>query len=260
MATVQLRLENDGNVEIRSIDYERPVTIVFPPGTTVIDASVLESEPGDLGLNMTWQDNRATLSTNLLNPKDRAIFRFIVVEPSQRWIEIQADERIVGLSDPALIYLASLAPGSQRTMRQALDVIADALTAGLCDHVSMPWAALRFQHTQAVRAVLMQRYSPKTANKILSALKQTLRTAWNLGLLTAEEYQRAVALKPVSGEQPDAAILALLRVGGLHRSEVAGLQLADYNKTTQAMSIRGKRNRVRILPIEDRGALEALSD
>ncbi len=191
---------------------------------------------------------------------------------------------------PALVYLASLAPGSRRTMRQALDVIAGTLTGGMCDHVSMPWPLLRFQHTQAVRSVLMERYSPKTANKMLSALKQTLRMAWNLGFVNAEEYQRAVALKPVSSERPeaaagralsfgewtalfavcrddpsisgarDAAILALFRVGGLRRSELANLQISAYNSITQALTIRGKRNRIRVVPIEDQGALDAISD
>ncbi len=175
-------------------------------------------------------------------------------------------------------------------MRQALDVIAATLTGDLCNHVSLPWGLLRFQHTQAVRSVLMERYSARTANKMLSALKQTLRMAWNLGFVSAEEYQRAVALKPVSSERPeaaagralsfgewtalfavcradpsisgarDAAILALFRVGGLRRSEVAGLQLSDFNMASLTVTIRGKRNRVRTLPIEDEGALDALSD
>jgi len=30
--------------------------------------------------------------------------------------------------------------------------------------------------------------------------------AWNLGFVSAEEYQRAVALKPVSSERPEAAV------------------------------------------------------
>ena len=206
------------------------------------------------------------------------------------FVDLVPANQVPSSEHPALVYLASLAPGSRRTMRQALDVVASILTAGLCDHLTMPWVHLRFQHTQAVRSVLMERYSPKTANKMLSALKQTLKVAWNLGYLTAEEYQRAVSLKPVVGEQPeaaagralsfgewaalfttcwndptisgtrDAAILAILRVGGLRRAELAQLQLADYNRTTQTLTIKGKRSRVRILPIEDRGALDALGD
>ena len=116
--------------------------------------------------------------------------------PPPTFVDLVPANQVPSSEHPALVYLASLAPGSRRTMRQALDVVAGILTADLCDHLTMPWVLLRFQHTQAVRSVLMERYSPKTANKMLSALKQTLKVAWNLGYLTAEEYQRAVSLKP----------------------------------------------------------------
>ena len=192
--------------------------------------------------------------------------------------------------NPSLVYLASLAPGSRRTMRQALDVVAQILTAGVCDHRTLPWGLLRFQHTQAVRSVLASQYSAATANKMLSALKQTLRTAWSLEYMSAEEYQRAVDLKAVRGEQPDAAagralsfgewlglfsacqadgspsgvrdaaIIALLKIAGLRRSEVAALQRENFNQNTQTLTIHGKRNKVRTVPIEDQGALDALSD
>lgn len=192
--------------------------------------------------------------------------------------------------NPALVYLASLATGSRRTMRQALDTIATTLTAGRCDHVTLPWGALRFQHTQAVRSALQEKYNAATANKMLSALRQTLRNAWNLGYLSAEEYQRAVDLKPVSGEQPeaavgralkfgewvallsvctaddspagvrDAAMIALFKIAGLRRAEMAALNLADYDKTNQAITVRGKRNKIRVIPLEDTGALDALAD
>lgn len=192
--------------------------------------------------------------------------------------------------NPSLVYLASLAPGSRRTMCQALDVIADILTAGGCDHRTLPWGALRFQHTQAVRAALAERYSAATANKMVSALKQTLRAAWSLGYMSAEEYQRATDLKAIRGENPDvaagralsfgewmglfsacqaddgpagvrdAAIIALLKIAGLRRSEVASLHLNDFDLPTRTLTIQGKRNKIRTVPIEDAGALDALSD
>jgi site-specific recombinase XerD len=192
--------------------------------------------------------------------------------------------------NPAIVYLAGLSTGSRRTMRQALDVIAGILTANTCDHRTLPWGALRFQHTQAVRSVLMERYGPATANKMLSALRNTLRTAWNLNYMNAEEYQRAVNLKTVIGEQPeaaagralthgewiallaacsrdsspagarDAAIIALLKVTGLRRAELAALQLEDYNQVTQTLTVQGKRKKVRTIPLENQGALDALSD
>lgn len=191
---------------------------------------------------------------------------------------------------PALVYLASLAPGSRRTMRQALDVIAGILTAGRYDHRTLPWGALRFQHVQAARSVLMARYSAATANKMLSALRQTLRMAWRLGYLSAEEYERVADIQPVSGEKPDAAagralsfgewtalfavcaadagpagvrdaaLIALLKVCGLRRAEVAALRLEDYDQTMGTLRVRGKRNKTRIVPIEDNGAKDALAD
>lgn len=192
--------------------------------------------------------------------------------------------------NPALVYLASLAAGSRRTMRQALDTIAQILTQGGCDHVTLPWGAIRFQHTQAVRSALQERYEAATANKILAALRQTLRTAWNLGYLSAEEYQRAINFKAVIGEKPeaavgralkfgewtalfavcaadesptgvrDAALIALFKIAGLRRAEMAALNLEDYDQTTHNLTIHGKRNKTRVVPVEDAGALAALGD
>src|SRR5215212_7146629 len=200
------------------------------------------------------------------------------------WQGIPADR------NPALVYLASLAAGSRRTMRQALNVVAEILTVGRCDLVTLPWNSLRFQHTQAVRSALQERYTATTANKMLAALRQTLRAAWNLGYLTAEEYQRAVDLKPITGEQPeaatgralkfgewvallsictaddspagvrDAAMIALFKIAGLRRAEIAALNLADYDREYKTLTVRGKRNKTRVIPIEDAGALDALAD
>lgn len=67
--------------------------------------------------------------------------------------------------DPVAVYLAGLSPSSRRTMRQALDTIArlglgkETVTAR-----SVPWAQLRFQHTQALRSALAERYAHSTAN------------------------------------------------------------------------------------------------
>lgn len=58
----------------------------------------------------------------------------------------------------------------------------------------------------------------------------------------------------------DAAIIALLKIAGLRRAEVAALHLADFNRTTQTLTVQGKRNKTRTVPIEDKGALDALSD
>src|SRR5947209_4680910 len=85
--------------------------------------------------------------------------------------------------NPAAVYLARLAPGSRRTMRGALDTIAGILTSGRQDAAALDWATLRYQHTQAIRAALADRYQPAMANKCLAALRGTLKECWRLGLV-----------------------------------------------------------------------------
>jgi len=219
-----------------------------------------------------------------LLPPNQTVVRLTASTALAPALNIPADH------NPALIYLASLAAGSRRTMRQALDMIANILTTRECDHMTLPWGALRFQHTQAVRAVLQEKYEAATANKMLSALRQTLRAAWNLGYMSAEEYQRAINFKAVTGEKPeaavgralkfgewvalfgtcatdespagvrDAAVIALFKIAGLRRAETASLNREDYDPVEHNLTVRGKRNKTRTVPIEDAGALDALAD
>lgn len=188
--------------------------------------------------------------------------------------------------NPAAVYIASLpAKTGQRTQAQALRVIASIL-GGTLD--TLNWSALRYQHTAAIRSRLIQSYAPATANKILSALRQTLKQAWLLGQMTAEEYGRAVELDPVTGEtlpagrelstgeirtlldtcrsdtntmagSRDAAIIALMYTAGPRRDEVVNLNLADYDPTTGKLIITGKRNKQRTTYIIN-GAAKALDE
>jgi len=101
---------------------------------------------------------------------------------------------------PAAVYLARLAPGSRRTMRTALNVMAAMLTSGAADAQTLDWSAVRYQHAQAVRSRLVERYKPATVNKALSALRGVLREAWRLGLVNSEDYRRTADLEAVKGE------------------------------------------------------------
>ena len=186
----------------------------------------------------------------------------------------------------AAIYIASLpAETGKRTQEQALRVVAQALGV---DFERVNWSALRYQHTAAVRARIAQSYSPASANKILSALRQTLKQAWLLGQMTAEEYSRAIELEPVTGETlptgrelsqgeiltlmttcqadpntnagtRDAAIIALLYAAGLRRDEVVKLSVENYDPETGKLVLTGKRNKQRTADITN-GAADALQD
>src|SRR5579871_5700278 len=94
--------------------------------------------------------------------------------------------------NPAAVYLASLGSNqSRRTMRAALDTIAGVLSNGQDTITTFPWGALRFQHTQAVRAALSEKYAPATANKMLSALRGVVEKAYKLGYMSPDDYAKA---------------------------------------------------------------------
>src|SRR5258708_39860301 len=80
--------------------------------------------------------------------------------------------------NPAAIYLASLGSElSRQTMLAALDTIAQIISNGGNTVATLQWGALRFQHTQAIRAALSARFKHTTANKMLSALRGVIKVA-----------------------------------------------------------------------------------
>ena len=190
--------------------------------------------------------------------------------------------------NPAAVYLASLGPGSRRTMQQALDVTARLLTEDQIDALALNWAALHYQHTQTVRTALAERYRPATANKMLYALKGVLKEAWRLGQMDAETYHRAVDLKSIKArtlpagralssseirslfeacdkeECParvrDASLVAVLYGTGLRRSEVVGLDFMDFNSETGEIVVRGGKGRKDRIVYAPEGTIEALKD
>lgn len=189
---------------------------------------------------------------------------------------------------PSIVYLARLSATSRRVMGAALESIASLLTGGKLDARALPWGELRYQHTQALRTKLAERFAPATANQHLSALRGVLKEAWRLGQLDQESYARAVDLEAVRGETlpagreldsgelralfdvvlgeggalaaRDAALLSLLYGGGLRRSEAVSLDVADYDSNTGAITIRhGKGNKARIAYATN-GGKKALDD
>ena len=209
--------------------------------------------------------------------------------------QLPADRR------PDLVYLAHLSPSGRRTQAHALQLVADIVfSASMRPHAldNFPWHMLRYQHTQTIRArlisdVLVQTgsnkgkpISPAFANKVLAALRGVLREAWRLGLMSAEDYQRACDLEPVKGSvlpagrelssgeigglidacqddrspagARDAAIIGLLYACGLRRGEVVSMDLSDFEASGKLI-IRGKGSKERTAYVTN-GALDALSD
>jgi site-specific recombinase XerD len=185
--------------------------------------------------------------------------------------------------NPAAVYLARLgSPLSRLNMKVSLDKIAGLLSGGRLDALGFDWAALRYQHVQAVRSSLTG--APASINRHLAALKGTLKEAWRLGLMTSEDYTRAVDVAPIRGERlpagraltgdelralfaacsdgtvrgaRNAALLAVLYAGGLRRSEAVALSLGDWNPVEHSLRVMGKGNKERLVSLNN-GALAAL--
>ena len=114
---------------------------------------------------------------------------------------------------PALVYLAQLSPGSRRTMRTALNTIAELLGVTPVVHETdsarrrrvvetrlyCDWASLRYPHTLALRTLLAERYKPATANKMLAALRRVLLEARRLGLMSPDDYTQAADVGAIKG-------------------------------------------------------------
>ena len=189
-------------------------------------------------------------------------------------------------TNPAAIYLLGLSPTGRRSMLSKLRHAAVLL--GLADPLCVPWHELRFQHLSALRTRLQESgLAPATVNGTLHAVRGVLRAAYNLGLLSGDDYQRLREVKPAPGTRlpagralgpdeiralleacardrspagaRDSALIALLYACGLRRSELVTLNLEDYHRDTGELVVRGKGNRERLVYVNE-GAADALAD
>lgn len=198
--------------------------------------------------------------------------------------------------NPAIIYILGLSKGSRPTMFSALAACATYLRNSTPEETwghlgarekrmlqeelirESDWHTLRFQHMQVLRSILSEHYSAGTANKMMTAVKQTLHTAWNLGQMTTDDYMRAVDVKGLPGNVLDQAAGRCLRAGekvalfkactndkkpiaaardaaiiavglgcGLRRQEIADMDMTAIQGDN--LIITGKRNKTRLIPM-----------
>lgn len=188
---------------------------------------------------------------------------------------------------PASVYLGSLSSGSQATMKRSLSLIAQLLTNGEADYLTLNWAELRYKHTAAIRAALIKNYEPATVNRVLCALRRVLKEALRLELMSPVDYARAVDITSVKASKElrgralsqdeidslmrvcfsdrtpggfrDAALIAILRGAGLRRAEVVKLDLKDFNNSGE-IKIRSGKGRVDRTVYLSPGAIAIVND
>lgn len=201
-------------------------------------------------------------------------------------------------TNPALVYLASLAPSGRRTMKGKLEFVCELLT-GKRDLLLLPWHLLRYEHVAAIRSRLEEKgLAPASINATLYALRGVAKATWNLGQMSIDDYGRIKNVPPVRGSRllagrslssgelsslldacdrgdhpskrgakqshqvsgvRDSAVLAVLYTGGLRRSEVVMLTLADYSPEDGSLKVRGKGNKERLVYLPE-AAHDALTD
>jgi len=193
-----------------------------------------------------------------------------------------------GFQNPAQVYLAGLAKTGRRAAAGQLRNIALLLGASSIEEV--PFHLLKHEHVVALRTkTLEQGKSVATVNLMLSAIKGVVRSAWNMGLITAEDLARILSVKGIkavtepkgrrigSGEltaimnainpktssgKRDAAIMALAYCGGLRRQEIATLQFQNMVDSGEEIEITiraGKGRKDRVLFLNNGGA-DAIRD
>lgn len=189
--------------------------------------------------------------------------------------------------NPALVYLAALEPSGRSSQRTALEAVAKMVSASpAATIVSFPWASLRYQHVQAVKAQLRETMKPATVNRYLCAVRGALHESFRLQQIGAEDYHRArdvagirndvlPAGRSVSAgelaalfrscmetEGPagarDAAVIALLYGAGLRRGDVVGLNMSDFEEETGTLTIRSGKGRKDRTAHTTNGSHEAL--
>jgi integrase len=188
---------------------------------------------------------------------------------------------------PVTAYLDSLEmPSSQRTMKGTLKSVA--LSLGAADVAAVDWAAFDVATAMAFRARLAERVrkgtvAPLSANLRIAAIRGVLKTACLMDLITTGQLHKlGVVLKPFHGttrrvgralgheeigglfaycgrqQEPlrsrNLALLAVLLVGGLRRSEVVALDLADWHPAERALTFLGKGQKPRTVYVSHQAA------
>ncbi|MBE3142072.1 MAG: site-specific integrase [Thermoplasmata archaeon] len=186
--------------------------------------------------------------------------------------------------NPVIVFLASMeSPASRVSQLSALNIIARKL--GATDAYSFNWQELRYEHMAMIQAWLLQNYKVKTVRRYMAGVKGTLKAAWKMQLISAEEYMRAISLKPIRGESMagrmltsaeirallqtcqtgpfmrgmrDTAMISLMVGCGLRRAEITTLTLEDYIPEEARLKVIGKGRKERYCYPQG-GTLEALN-
>jgi len=199
-------------------------------------------------------------------------------------------ERVDVYDNPVDAYLDAMGTAaSKETMGHVLRSVARIF--GFEDPREVPWRLLNEQAvTKMLAALRGKKLSQHTVALYLAAVRGVARRSWRMKLITGETYEAIKEIKP-KGERrlangravPPKELIALLHIcrddkrtqgprdaamiwvlygGGLRRAELVALDLGDLRERDQALLVRGKGNKERLVYLGDDawGALRAWID
>lgn len=190
------------------------------------------------------------------------------------------------------LYLADVNECSRYTYLFALNKVARKI--GAVDAYSFNWSQLRNEHTTMIKRWLLETGKTSSAHKTLAAVKGILGKAFDLELITADDYLRAIKpckvkvnkqLRAATGRMlsdqeldallatcdngnparaaRDRAIISIFRQVGTRLAEVSNLDFVDYTPNfepeTGRLICHGKGSKDRTLYIKN-GTRKALDE
>jgi integrase len=189
------------------------------------------------------------------------------------------------------LYMGELNVCSRETYLFALNKVARKI--GAADAYSFDWTQLRNEHTTMIKRWLLETVKTTTAHKTLAAVKGILSKAFDLKMINADDYMRAIKpcrvkvnkqMSAATGRMltegefdaliatcekgsparaaRDKAIICIFHQVGTRLAEISNLTLADYspNFTSEAgrLIVHGKGSKDRTVYIKN-GTLAALN-
>lgn len=180
------------------------------------------------------------------------------------------------VKNPWLLYLASQSETSRKSQAASVRTVFESLWgwSGPLEH--FPWHLLEYGHLLELRSWLEMNRAPSTANKVLCAVRGSVRHGWLAGAILESHYRHVSAVRGLAhvalpagrrltdGElrglfgvcdgqiaigARDAAMLALGYGCGCRRAELVKLELSDLDLEQQEVRVTGKRRKQRIVPM-----------
>jgi site-specific recombinase XerD len=193
--------------------------------------------------------------------------------------------------DPVASYLARTMPGSQTTLRRVIKKASRLL--GI-QNTADGWGGIRYADVLRLRQLCEQaraadQMALATANHLLSVVRCVLKECWRLGLISTDDYHRAIDVPPLRGSTlpagralseaeigamlricredatplgiRDLCLLALLLSTGMRRAELVQVVVADVDLSAGRIIVRhGKGGKERLVYVASSEAQAILAD